>query len=386
MRKCIIYCILLAIAVYLSADLSEITFSVSSEIDSMMNVTENINILIPVTSLIFKKQKDNFYSSLNIQYSFLDKHNNPIKSFYIDTSIILNNYGATVSDSIFAFNKAFATNNNYSKMNIAVYDINSSNSIRFESKILLPYSKENKSFIKGMKPFKNNNWHYLNTDSITFIIDYHFIDSATYNTRIDLKDEHGNLKTKFIESSSKKSDTVNISANINTGKYILSVKLMENKKEISSMYSDFYIDFSFSHSDKEYNDILNALSNIAVGTEITRLRLAPREEREDMWIDFWNRAEKNPILSGNVTYYDFLGRYQYVEKHFAVYSKQGYKTDFGRIYLIYGKPDEIESHPFDMESKPYVIWYYYSLGYEFQFVDIYGYGEYMLVNYYEQLR
>jgi len=38
--------------------------------------------------------------------------------------------------------------------------------------------------------------------------------------------------------------------------------------------------------------------------------------------------------------------------------KDGWKTDMGRIFILYGEPDEIERHPNDTNIRPYEIWTY----------------------------
>ncbi len=382
-----IFLILLLLALNISAiNLADVTFSVSSEIDSNLEIIETVDILIPINSLIFKKEDNKFTSLLNIQYSFSDRKNNPIKTIFIDTSLILDNYNKTTSDSVFNITKSFDTDSNYSSMRIVVYDIQSANSISFDSDIIMPYSKENKSYIKKIKSIDDNKWHFLNADSISFSVDYSIINKENYQIYIKIFNKNKNFYSKTFDLKNIKSDTFNISANIDVAKYTLTVTLLENKKKISSVSTDFYIDFSFIYSNREYNDILNALAYFAVGTQVNILRNAKAEEREKLWTEFWNKAKENPVLSGHIIYSDFLKRYQYTNRYYSNYSKKGYKTDFGRIYILYGKPDEIEEHPFDLDSKPFVIWYYYSLGYNFRFVDRFSYGEYKLINYYEQLR
>lgn len=377
---------ILITAISMWGDLSEVTFSVSSQIDSNMNLIESVNILIPAKSLIFKRNDGDFEAKLSIQYSFFDKKGNPVDIHYHDTLFIAQAYERTVDETVFSILKTFITDDDYANIKIAVFDMNSSNQIEFQSDILTPYSKSDKSYIRKLVPLNSRDWHFFNPDSIGLILNYEFIDSASYMLKLEIRDPDRTYLKKKYKPTGNAMDTIILSPDINTGKYSLRAELLENNSIISYVSTDFFIDFSFIHSDKEYNDILNALSNIAMGSEISLLRFAPRTERESRWVDFWQRAADNPVLSGGLSYYDFMDRYHYVQKHYGVYNKEGYKTDFGRIHIVYGKPDEIESHPFDMESKPYVIWYYYSLGYEFRFVDMYGYGEYKLVNYYEQLR
>ena len=50
------------------------------------------------------------------------------------------------------------------------------------------------------------------------------------------------------------------------------------------------------------------------------------------------------------------------------------------IYIQYGKPDQIEDYPFELSSKAYQIWYYYSIGERrrFIFVDEWSDGDFKL--------
>ena len=62
--------------------------------------------------------------------------------------------------------------------------------------------------------------------------------------------------------------------------------------------------------------------------------------------------------------------------------KQGWRTDRGRVLLLYGVPDEIERFPYSAENKPYEIWKYFSIqgGVIFVFVDKRELGRYELVH------
>lgn len=62
--------------------------------------------------------------------------------------------------------------------------------------------------------------------------------------------------------------------------------------------------------------------------------------------------------------------------------KQGWRTDRGRVLLLYGRPDEIERNPSSIDTKPYETWFYYSLdgGVKFIFGDVSGFGEYELMH------
>jgi GWxTD domain-containing protein len=74
------------------------------------------------------------------------------------------------------------------------------------------------------------------------------------------------------------------------------------------------------------------------------LRLDTNEEREQFIEQFWLRRSGNPDLPDNDFKEEHYRRIAYANEHFAS-GIPGWKADRGRIYIIWGKPDEIESHP-----------------------------------------
>ncbi len=74
------------------------------------------------------------------------------------------------------------------------------------------------------------------------------------------------------------------------------------------------------------------------------LQLATNEEREQFIEQFWLRRSSNPDLPENDFKEEHYRRIAYANEHFAS-GIPGWKTDRGRMYITWGKPDEIESHP-----------------------------------------
>jgi len=74
------------------------------------------------------------------------------------------------------------------------------------------------------------------------------------------------------------------------------------------------------------------------------LQLETNEEREQFIEAFWLRRSTNPDLPDNDFKEEHYRRIAYANEHFAS-GIPGWRTDRGRIYIIWGKPDEIESHP-----------------------------------------
>ena len=124
-------------------------------------------------------------------------------------------------------------------------------------------------------------------------------------------------------------------------------------------------------------------------------KLATDEEREAFIEDFWRKRDPDPDTDENEYREEYYERIAYANQHFAS-GIPGWKTDRGRIYIMYGKADEVESHPaggqYDRPSYhgggststyPFEVWFYRYIpgvgsGIEIEFVDPTGSGEYRI--------
>ena len=73
-------------------------------------------------------------------------------------------------------------------------------------------------------------------------------------------------------------------------------------------------------------------------------RLQTDEEREQFIEQFWLRRDPTPDTVENEFKEEHYRRIAYANEHYAS-GIPGWKTDRGRIYITFGPPDEIESHP-----------------------------------------
>jgi len=72
-------------------------------------------------------------------------------------------------------------------------------------------------------------------------------------------------------------------------------------------------------------------------------RLQTDEEREQFIENFWLRRDPTPDTVENEFKEEHYRRIAYANEHYAS-GIPGWKTDRGRIYIVYGPPDEIEDH------------------------------------------
>jgi GWxTD domain-containing protein len=73
-------------------------------------------------------------------------------------------------------------------------------------------------------------------------------------------------------------------------------------------------------------------------------RLSTDEEREQFIEQFWLRRDPTPDTIENEFKEEHYRRIAYANEHYAS-GIPGWKADRGRIYITYGPPDEIDSHP-----------------------------------------
>ncbi len=136
-------------------------------------------------------------------------------------------------------------------------------------------------------------------------------------------------------------------------------------------------------SEEELDDIFAKSKYIASSAEIEKFsKLKGEESKREFLFDFWKVRDNNPSTSENEYFYEYLKRIDLSNQQYNSMQKQGWKTDRGRIYIIYGEPSEVERYPNQIESRPYEIWYYNDIegGVYFIFADLTGFSEYTLVH------
>jgi GWxTD domain-containing protein len=99
------------------------------------------------------------------------------------------------------------------------------------------------------------------------------------------------------------------------------------------------------------------------------------ESKKKFMSDFWRHRE--PGLRE-----EYLARVAYSNANFRIMAREGFRTDRGRVHIVYGPPDDVERHPNETETRPYEIWSYNNIqgGVLFVFVLRNSAGDYELVH------
>jgi len=153
--------------------------------------------------------------------------------------------------------------------------------------------------------------------------------------------------------------------------------------------SEFHITWQFLlplSTARNFREITEQLRYIAKNDELDTLkkyRDAPAGEQKVALEAFWKRRDPTPGTDRNEHMITYYRRIAYANENFDDGLRKGWRSDQGRVYIVYGPPDEIERHTWDRSfSHPYQVWHYNNISRSFVFVDFDGYGRYQLYRVY----
>lgn len=196
--------------------------------------------------------------------------------------------------------------------------------------------------------------------------------SGTYYLQIDVEDTTNarsvSRRSKFFVY--RAGDFEQIAASDSVSNRMIAEKSL---KLIESVYR--------SMTEEEIDNEFGASSYIATKEEKNIYKTLDIDGKRQFMPQFWAKRDQKPETPRNEYRDDYLTRMRTAEREFRGF-KKGWRSDEGRILLIYGIPDEIERFPSSNENKSYRIWRYFSIqgGVEFVFVDRRSWGDYELVH------
>ncbi|MCK4641597.1 MAG: GWxTD domain-containing protein [Candidatus Marinimicrobia bacterium] len=235
-------------------------------------------------------------------------------------------------------------------------------------------------------------------------LDYDKSSDGKYKVQYSITDLNGNIVTSLDWMPKKKPGTSAVELNsidiqdLSSGLYDFKITVIdESVNQQSESVKRFYImkndrEELFAKTleesnlsaltEKQLDEIFGPMKYYAIDKEIRRYRKSDIEGKRNIISKFWIRRDPDPSTPINEAQAEFQQRLQYVDGQFSTPRRKGWKTDLGRVFLIYGAPSEIERCPSSIEAKPYQVWHYYEIegGVQFIFVDKTGFGQMELVH------
>ncbi|HDZ13168.1 MAG TPA: GWxTD domain-containing protein [Bacteroidetes bacterium] len=190
-----------------------------------------------------------------------------------------------------------------------------------------------------------------------------------------------------------------------TGRYYLHFGLVDsNENEITSSNTTFYVyepgvpAVSRSALPLEArmmsSDVaLLSPKNTTIALGATRYFLSQAEQkvadhltseksRKIFLYQFWKENDTNRTTPSLESFVDFMKRIQYANSKFRENNKAGWQTDRGRVFILYGKPSEIQYYPNVAGFREFQAWSYDTIehGVVFIFGAVGRFGELQLIH------
>ncbi|MGB9561745.1 MAG: GWxTD domain-containing protein, partial [bacterium] len=211
-------------------------------------------------------------------------------------------------------------------------------------------------------------------------------DKSEYKGEIQIYDKNGKLIRGFelgeITWVEDKSIIINgfSVAGLKTGEYTLNLVVKNDRLKSFTKKKNFYVIRKSDKSVIEKNLEIERqkMYYFATSSELSLFDKLEPIGKVEFIKSFW---EKRKGMSKAT----IDERYSYVNSRFSTRKfrePDGWKTDQGRIYILYGPPDNIERHDMTMQSNQWEKWEYYHVdkGIYFIFADIYNIGEMKLIH------
>ena len=169
--------------------------------------------------------------------------------------------------------------------------------------------------------------------------------------------------------------------NLKVGDYALRVRVEdESGRLLAAVEQPFMVEWTgLEDHVQNLDDAISQLQYIAKGRDLRRIREArTRAERLQLFQQFWDKRDPTPGTVRNERMEEYYYRIAFANREYGSIT-DGWKTDRGQVLVLFGEPDHVERHPYNFNTKPYQVWYYYRIGKQFIFVDDTGFGDYELL-------
>ncbi len=242
-----------------------------------------------------------------------------------------------------------------------------------------------------------NNLFGNNLKQIFYYIELYNLNSASTSgdLNVDIHISDINLKEKYTASKTLKkgSDSrVDIGKfsidSFPSGTYTLKYNLMVNGGTAVARERKFYVynpgitTNSFKDDNNDYlKSEFGSMTSENADKEFEKLmyiispkekdyynKLSSTEDKRKFLFSFWKARNNSPTTNLRI---NFFKRIAEANNLFGESYKDGWKTDRGRMYVVYGPPDLRDKYPFESENKAYEVWQWYNVegGTEADFVE-----------------
>jgi GWxTD domain-containing protein len=153
--------------------------------------------------------------------------------------------------------------------------------------------------------------------------------------------------------------------------------------QVNAFEAGFYRSEFVTFTEEEIDEIFQFSSYIAQAVEISIWeKLSSLKDKQVFVYRFWKSRDATPGTENNEFKNEYFRHVTIAEQKFGMQAKKGWATDRGRVFCLYGQPDDIQRFGSSAENKPYEIWNYDRIegGAIFVFADLYGFSDLFLIH------
>ena len=196
--------------------------------------------------------------------------------------------------------------------------------------------------------------------------------NGTANDSLIIKEKYQNEKGYFNEYFFIPSNDMNSLKN--DFSVILKQNLKNKQKKIS--FSKFKSGISSYISNIDL--AIKQMKYIIDDDKYERSNKKFRKDKENLFYALWKDMDPTPDTEHNELMDEYYKRVSYANENFDGW-KDGWETDRGMIYILFGPPDQVErTNPSMASSTLYQIWTYNRISKQFIFKDQNGFGDFRL--------
>jgi len=342
----------------------------------------NLIIKTQKNNLVYEKINNSFISELTVHIKVLDKNNEIIFSDAWDEKSIVSYYEDTKSLDDFSISRVIRIPKDKYRIYISIDDYKNHKhwnlSKTIENPIIEPLS-DLVLFSKNKQDYQHieNNSYLSNVDTIWIKYQINKEKQDTSNLYIDIYPIN---KTYFnIDTLSNISFSVPHSLIISNKINMLPIDISNINFEsiqINFLYSNILKSKNIklrmrSSQNYDYASIIGPMEYILNKDEYFTYDTLDSLYKIKFIKDYWDTKYNNDLLD------QFVNRVEYSNNNFSLFLEGGWKSDRGKIYIIYGEPMNIT---FDFnQNGEFEIWNYKN---SLQFIFINKYGIFELYNQY----
>ncbi len=357
------------------------------------NIKVSVHVKIPYTELQFTRVGENYLARYEVGVNILDKDNERLAGKIWSDSLKLNSYQDTrkTDKTVLAVN-SFTVPAAELTINVRVTDLYTK-----KSRILTDDVDQSNMYSGELALGNILIMDNPSSDKSELLVNqsfYEIIDTLLFKVRLIGELHPYELKYQLVVKGEKKlgeSLILNHQGAIDSlltfvvpltdmhfTNYALHLTATDGQENRVTTKTNFNVRIRGINFDVgDLDEAVKQLVYITTESQIREILHGAVDDELVKFREFWLSLDPTPGTTENELMDEYYRRVAFSIEAFSVI-QEGWRSDRGMIYILFGPPDEIQRSPFEVDRKPYQVWEYYRIGKQFVFRDETGFGDYRL--------